>query len=98
MERREFLRFCAASAAATGAPAIASDARPHMYSRARLVDPKGRPLQAKGIPANRNLIFHYPYASTPCFLLNLGKAARTSTRLKTVDDKPYEWKGGVGAS
>jgi len=99
MERRGFIKFCAASAASAsaGLPALAADARPQMYERSRLVDEKGRPLLAKAIPANRNLIFHYPYASTPCFLLNLGKPAKASAQLKTADNQPYEWKGGVGA-
>src|SRR5262245_45915980 len=98
MERRDFLKACAAGAAAGfgGAPAVAADARPHLYQRALLVDGKGQPLRAKAIPANRNLIFHYPYASTPCFLLNLGKPAKVSAQLKTVDNQPYEWRGGVG--
>jgi len=96
MERRDFLKACAASAAAAGAPALAADARPQRYARSLLVDEKGRPLRAKAIPANRNLIFHYPYASTPCFLLNLGKPARASVALKTVDNQPYHWTGGVG--
>jgi arsenite oxidase small subunit len=102
MERRGFIKFCAAGAAgaATQAsfipPVIAADARPQLYSRARLVDEKGKPLRAKAIPPNRNLIFHYPYASTPCFLLNLGKPAKGSAQLKTADNQPYEWKGGVG--
>jgi arsenite oxidase small subunit len=98
VERRGFIKFCAASAASAGAglPALAADARPQMYGRSRLVDEKGRPLLAKAIPANRNLIFHYPYASTPCFLLNLGKPAKASAQLRTADNEPYEWKGGVG--
>jgi len=78
-------------------PVIATDSRPQLYSRARLVDEKGSPLRAKAIPPNRNLIFHYPYASTPCFLLNLGRPAKASAQLKTVDNQPYEWTGGVGA-
>src|SRR5678809_594965 len=45
----------------------------------------------------RNLIFHYPFAATPCFLLNLGKPAKALALLKTVDNRPYEWKGGVGS-
>jgi Rieske Fe-S protein len=97
MERRDFIRFCGAAAAAAGAPSLAADARPQMYAPARLVDEKGRTLKAKAIPVNRNLIFHYPYASTPCFLLNLGRPARAAARLKTADDKVYEWRGGVGA-
>lgn len=96
MERRDFVKFCAASAAASGTPALASDARPHWYEKSKLLDEKRNPLRAQAIPANRNLIFHYPFASTPCFLLNLGKSAKASAQLKTVDNQPYEWKGGVG--
>ena len=97
MERRGFIKFCAASAAAIGTPAVAADARVQIYSRARLVDEKGQPLRAAAIPVNRNLIFHYPFAATPCFLLNLGKAVKP-TQLKTVAGAAYEWKGGIGAS
>jgi arsenite oxidase small subunit len=97
MERRDFLKICAAGAAATGAPALAADARPQLYSRTLLLDPKGAPLRASQVPVERNLIFHYPFATTPCFLLNLGKPAKASALLRTSDDRPYEWKGGVGA-
>jgi Rieske Fe-S protein len=100
MERREFLRFCAASAAASaasGGPALAADATPQLYGKAKLVGADGAPLRAQSIPAHRNLIFHYPYASTPCFLLNLGRPAKASAVLRTADDRPYEWRGGVGA-
>jgi Rieske Fe-S protein len=96
MERRDFIKFCAASAAALGAREVGADARVHLYSRARLVDEKGAPLRATAIPANRNFIFHYPYAATPCFLLNLGKPVKP-VQLKTVAGETYEWKGGIGA-
>jgi arsenite oxidase small subunit len=101
MERREFLKFCAAGAAGNqlaAAPALAADARPHLYEKVLLVDGRGQPLRAKAIPAGRNLIFHYPYASTPCFLLNLGRPAKASAQLKTADNQVYEWRGGVGAA
>ncbi len=97
MERRDFLKFCAAAAAAAQGPVLAADARPQLYSRTLLVDAKGAPLRAGALPAERNLIFHYPFAATPCFLLNLGRPAKASAMLKTQDEKPYEWKGGVGA-
>jgi Rieske Fe-S protein len=98
VQRREFIKFCAASAAATGAPvAVAEDARPHFYSRARLVSDSGAPLLAGAVPAQRNLIFHYPYAGTPCFLLNLGRPAKASAKLATADKRSYDWQGGVGA-
>jgi arsenite oxidase small subunit len=95
MERRAFIKFCAASAVAS--PAVAADARPRLYSRAKLVDEKGAPLRAKAIPANQNLIFHYPFAATPCFLLNLGRPAASQVTLKTAGSETYEWKGGVGS-
>ncbi len=98
MERRDFLRFCAASAAAAGTPGVSADAQPQLYARARLVDTGGVPLRAGAIRAHRNLIFHYPYSTTPCFLLNLGRPARASARLATADNRSYEWRGGVGRS
>jgi arsenite oxidase small subunit len=96
MERRDFMKFCAASALVSPG-AVAADSRPRFYSRARLVDEKGSPVRAQAIPANQNLIFHYPFAATPCFLLNLGKPAAASVQLKTAGNEAYEWKGGVGA-
>jgi Rieske Fe-S protein len=96
MERRGFIKFCAASAAALGSP-LAAQARAQLYGKARLVDEKGAPLRASAIPAHRNLIFHYPFAATPCFLLNLGKAVKPA-QLKTVAGEAYEWQGGVGAT
>ena len=95
MERRDFVKFCAASAAALGAPELSANARVHLYSKARLVDAAGAPLRAASIPVKRNFIFHYPFAATPCFLLNLGKPVQPA-QLKTVAGEPYEWSGGVG--
>jgi arsenite oxidase small subunit len=96
MERREFVKLCAAASASLAAPGVRADARPRFYARARLVDEQGAPLRAAAIPANRNLIFHYPYAATPCFLLNLGQAVHAPAKLKTADQTAYEWSGGIG--
>ena len=95
MRRRDFIKLCAASAAAAGP--LAADARPQWYGKARLIDAKGAPLHARAVPAGRTLVFHYPYAATPCFLLNLGRPAKASAQLRTADQQPYEWRGGVGA-
>lgn len=97
MKRREFLRLCAAATATTGMePLAAADATPTLYTRARLVDERGAALRASSVPVNRNLIFHYPYATTPCFLLNLGRPVKASARLQTADKRDYQWQGGVG--
>jgi hypothetical protein len=53
MERRGFIKFCAASAAALGAPAVAADARVHFYAKAKLLDEKGLPQPPAAGPANR---------------------------------------------
>jgi len=98
MRRREFIKVCAASAAAAGTHTLpAADATARFYLRAKLVDEDGRPLRAAAVPARRNLLFNYPYESTPCFLLNLGKPAAASARLQTEDHRSYVWNGGVGA-
>jgi len=88
---------CAASALAVSLPAVPADAAPRFYARARLVGSGGEPLRARDLPANRNFIFHYPYAGTPCFLLNLGKPTKASAELKTAEARSYQWPGGVGA-
>ncbi len=97
MKRREFIRLCAAGVAtgATSVHAAAGTAR--MYPRARLVDPHGAPLRASRIPAQKNLVFSFPFATTPCFLLNLGRPANQAVTLKTSHNETYEWKGGVGS-
>jgi Rieske Fe-S protein len=97
MQRRNFMLVCAAQALTASLPATAADARPKLYARVRLVDPSGRPLKASVLPVNRNFIFHYPFAGTPCFLLNLGKPTKAAAKLTTADRQSYEWPGGVGA-
>jgi Rieske Fe-S protein len=97
VRRRDFMLACAASAVATSLPAMSADAEQRLYARSRLLDPEGKPLKASALPANRNFVFHYPYAGTPCFLLNLGKPTKASAELKTADARTYQWPGGVGA-
>jgi arsenite oxidase small subunit len=96
MERRDFVKFCAATVLVPGP--VAADSSPRFYARARLVNEEGAVLRARDIPVNQNLIFHYPFAATPCFLLNLGTPAAGRVTLKTAANEPYEWKGGVGAA
>src|SRR2546428_9033157 len=97
MQRRDFMLGCAAPALAVSLPAVPADVSPRFYARARLVDPGGRPLEGRALAANRNFIFHYPFAGTPCFLLNLGRPTKPSAQLKTADEQNYQTPGGVGA-
>jgi hypothetical protein len=41
-------------------------------------------------------VFHYPYVTTPCFLIDLGAPAEAGAELETSDGRPYRWTGGVG--
>ena len=95
MRRREFIKLCAAGACA-GTPALEADASPRRYARARLVDATNRPLHAAQLAVGQNYIFHYPFESTPCFLLNLGKPTRQEVTLRTEAGESYVWPGGVG--
>ena len=99
MERRDFVKLCTASAAlgATLRGALAAiDAQTRLYQRTLLVDQEGRPFKARLLQPDRNYLFHYPYAGTPCFLLNLGKPLTQAVALKTDDGRTYDWQGGVG--
>jgi Rieske Fe-S protein len=97
MERREFIKACAATCAlATPDVLSAQDLKPRFYSRAQLVDDRGRPLRTAQLVASRNYIFHYPFEATPCFLLNLGKPTVSDVQLKTENGSTYVWPGGLG--
>jgi arsenite oxidase small subunit len=99
MERREFIKICAATAAITTSSAFASpDAEPRFYSRARLVNYDGQPFKTSSLQIKQNYIFNYPFMGTPCFLLNLGRPTISDAILLTANGKSYHWKGGVGAN
>ena len=68
----------------------------HRFNRVQLIDTSGKPIQASNLDVGTNYIFHYPYESTPCFLINLGKATTSNPMLKTADGKHYQWQGGTG--
>ncbi len=91
------MQLCAAACAiGTHETLAAKDLSPRRYSRVQLTDGRGQPLKAANLVAGRNYIFHYPFESTPCFLLNLGKPTTRDVMLKTEDGSDYQWTGGVG--
>jgi Rieske Fe-S protein len=99
MKRRSFLGSCAVISGATSLAALAqlrSDAPAKLYTRTRLIDIHGQPLRAKAPAAETNYVFHYPYASTPCFLLKLPRAVTVQAQLTREDGRTYAWNGGVG--
>ncbi len=99
MRRRGFVKLCASAAAAVGVnPQVL--ARPagafKAYERVRLVDPEGTPVTADTLNIGESYVFNYPYTTTPCFLLNLGKPTSRNAALTTEAGKRYVWEGGCG--
>jgi len=99
VERRRFLSACAAVAGASQVAALANAwaaAAPQRYSRTRLIDIHGDPIVVARLAPRTNYVFNYPYAGTPCFLLNLGRPVAAAQKLLRADGSAYSWSGGVG--
>lgn len=98
MERRDFVKLCAASCAASTlpAPAGAQSPKARLYARALLVDERGEPIRAAALKPGVNYVFEYPFASTPCFLIRLPKPAAAGADLRTEGGQAYRWEGGAG--
>ena len=69
---------------------------PRLYERTRLVDAHGEPIKVRRLAAQTNYVFNYPYAATPCFLLDLGHSVAGADALLRSDGATYAWSGGVG--
>lgn len=99
LNRRSFVRLCASVAALVGAcpEVLASQgAKKRRHERVKLVDRAGRAIGANDLIVGTNYLFHYPYVSTPCFLLNLGRPTASRVSLRTEEGRHYDWQGGVG--
>lgn len=96
--RRAFVKTCLATATMVAAnPARLARAEPvRRYNRALLKDDKGNPINSSFIAENEAYVFHYPFVTTPCFLLNLGRAMASGQVLSTKDLDDYTWQGGAG--
>lgn len=99
LERRNFFKLCASALAMiTASPRLLAQqgGTARRYQRARLVDERDKPIRAASLQAGECYLFHYPFVSTPCFLLDLGQPATQQATLRTEDGRSYTWKGGVG--
>ena len=99
VERRSFVKLCAAAAMTAGAsPTLlaGTGATARLYDRTALVDDEGAPITAQNLTVGQTYVFHYPYATTPCFLLDLGRPVDAAAGLVTEAGEPYPWPGGAG--
>ena len=102
MKRRGFVKLCASAVASvTASPELlAQDYQQyHRYARVALVDPySGEPVRAATLDVGETYLFHYPFVSTPCFLIDLGQPVTSRSNLKTRDGDRYRWQGGAGSN
>src|SRR5260221_14463252 len=89
-------RAAAASTTVRAGAARAPAPAARQYARVKLTDAGGKSVKLKSLKTNYNYVFNYPYASTPCFLLNLDAPMPDKVGLKTESGLSYDWPGGVG--
>ncbi|MBX2869163.1 MAG: hypothetical protein KTR18_10835 [Acidiferrobacterales bacterium] len=96
--RRTFVKTCvtAASAVAANPRLLASSAPVRSYHRSLIVDENGEPIGSNALKADKPFIFHYPFVTTPCFLVNLGKPLIAGRTLQSATQGSYTWQGGAG--
>jgi len=99
MDRRSFIKICSAVAVTGTMPPCfvrqTQAAELITFARVKLIDTQGKAIKANTLNSTDAYIFNYPYISTPCFLIDLGKSA-SNNKLITSDGAEYEWRGGVG--
>lgn len=104
MDRRNFLKVVAAGATVVAVnPSLirgnlyANDGTLYKsYEKTQLVDAAGKPIKASALAKEVTYIFNYPYASTPCMLINLPQPTDKEVALKSDSGESYVWKSGVG--
>lgn len=98
--RRDFVKLCMSAMALGGqrAALAAAEGPGRAYDPAVLITSGGAPLRAADLVPGENYIFHYPYVTTPCFLVDLGESVTAEARLRTESGNAYTWRGGVGPS
>lgn len=99
MKRRGFVKVCASAVATVSAsPSLLANENGtvHHYNRVQLVESNGDPFYASSMTVGETYVFNYPYVTTPCFVINLGKPAMNNGPLQTEAGQEYRWQGGVG--
>jgi len=103
MDRRNFLKVVAGATVIAVSPSLvrgnlyaAEGMLFNAYEKAQLVDAAGKPIKASALAKEVTYIFNYPYASTPCMLINLPKPTGKDVELTSELGEKYVWKSGVG--
>jgi len=101
MDRRAFSKVCSsliAGAATLSRSGYASDSS--NFPQSRLVNDAKQPINIETLAVGSSHVFHYPYVTTPCFLirLNTTNIDRGSQSAQLADrlGNTYTWQGGIG--
>lgn len=96
MKRRDFLKQCTAGVALAAMPQFLVHAGEISFPETVLTKADGTPLTSKDIQPRTEYLFHYPYKSTPCFLIDLGTPVKGGEAIDIGEEGQYKWLGGVG--
>lgn len=95
--RRSFFKLCVGAVTASQLrQSFASAKTVNKYNRVELVDSRNNQIFKDGLEIGHSYIFHYPFVTTPCFLIDLGEPISENLILSTEKDGEYTWTGGVG--
>jgi Rieske Fe-S protein len=105
MERRDFLRLSATSAAVVAvAPSLITQKLYaengnlfQTFEKVQLKDADGNALKVSALVEEENYIFNYPHAATPAIMVNLATPTGKDIKLKAADGTEYIYTGGAGA-
>lgn len=105
MERRDFLRLSATSAAVVVvAPSLITQKLYaengnlfQTFEKVQLKDADGKALTLSALIEEENYIFNYPHAATPAIMVNLATPTGKDIKLKAADGTEYIYTGGAGA-
>jgi Rieske Fe-S protein len=99
MKRRDFLGSRALPSGMARFTPTSTDATPvRRYTRSLLVDEHGAAIRLGALAPETNYVFHYPFASTPCFLLRLAEPVAPVPALRRERGDSYASPAGVGPS
>jgi len=98
LKRRNFLKICGSAALATSTLNFFPPGRTYAvkeFPQALLLSSAEKPLIPSEIGLETNFLFFYPFASTPCFLLEFPEPVPPA-KVSLSDGATYDWGGGVG--
>ena len=97
INRRGFLKTCMTTATIISTnPSVLAGQTGSItpYNKVLIKQENGQPLNSRGLESNNGFVFHYPYVTTPCFLVDLGKPVLHDNEERQQSED--FWPGGVG--